>query len=440
MDFLTTPLPEDIRKLIWLGMFEQARNSIKERMKKPIPKEMKERLKFELFRLELLEKSYPYTKDEAVKLFKKLFKGVKKSDFENLLKNGYLDFRYINGEIKFQERFHYNIGFSLEEYSKKQKVDPERKKIRKLTNESVERLLNTKEPKKYFVKARVSIKRKKPLNEKVFVWLPFPLEKYQQNNVKLIKTSHDYKLASSKSLQRTVYMEGKDTDEFWIEFSYIVSEWIKEKFKFFKPLPTKKDLSEKSPHILFTPYLQKVLNKILKGTNKDNDYEIARKIYDFLTLNVRYSYVLPYALYDNIPEYVTTVFRGDCGFYASTFITLCRMAGIPAKWQSGWFVTPLGASPHDWALIYLKDSGWVPADLSFGSSRRNNEEMRQFYFTNLDGYRMFANLDFQASFSPKKKYFRNDPYDNQIGEMESEHSYIIDTESKIEILTFEEIK
>ncbi|MDK2900991.1 MAG: hypothetical protein PWQ45_1579, partial [Thermosipho sp. (in: thermotogales)] len=371
--------------------------------------------------------------------FKKLFKNAKKQEFEKLLEDGYIDFRFINGEKRFQERFHYNVGFTLKEYKERQKKDKSRRNLRKLTNDTIVRLLKTKQEKTYSVSAKISIKRKNPKNEDVCVWLPVPFEKFQQTSVKITNASHDYILSSPTTLQKTVHMKGKDTETFWVEFSYNISEWIGENSKY-KYKPTKADLSEKPPHVLFTPYLKEVLQKILKAVKPNNDYEIAKSIYDYLTKNVYYSYVLPYALYDNIPEYVTTVFRGDCGFYAVTFITLCRLAGIPAKWQSGWFATPSGASPHDWALVYLKDFGWVPADLSFGGSRRDNEEMRMFYFGNLDGFRMFANLDFQADFSPKKKYFRNDPYDNQVGEMESKDGYIIDTESEIEILSFKEVK
>lgn len=79
MKFLTTPIPKDIEKLINLGMFKQVKENILKRFKKPIPESLKERLKFELFRLELLEKAYPYNEKEAFELFKKLFKNAKKT-------------------------------------------------------------------------------------------------------------------------------------------------------------------------------------------------------------------------------------------------------------------------------------------------------------------------------------------------------------------------
>ena len=66
--------------------------------------------------------------------------------------------------------------------------------------------------------------------------------------------------------------------------------------------------------------------------------------------------------------------------------------------------------------------GWLYADPSFGTAavRAKNEERRQFYFGNLDPYRMVANRAFQAPFTVEKEFWRADPYDNQLGEMETE--------------------
>jgi len=96
------------------------------------------------------------------------------------------------------------------------------------------------------------------------------------------------------------------------------------------------------------------------------------------------------------------------------------------------------ASPHDLALFYVKPYGWLPADLSFGGTRRENEKLRSFYFGNLDGFRMVANSDFMKDFVPKPNFLRFDPTDNQLGEAES-LSGKVKIESKIEVISFEEI-
>ncbi len=103
---------------------------------------------------------------------------------------------------------------------------------------------------------------------------------------------------------------------------------------------------------------------------------------------------------------------------ALTFITMCRIAGVPARWQSGLYVAPDSVGSHDWAEFYTPQTGWLNADVSFGSSaRRMGEEWRRrHYFGNLDPWRMVANNRFQAEFEPSFDGMREDPYDNQMGE------------------------
>ena len=58
---LSTPLPEDIQKLKWCGQFEQAKRVIGLRLKRELPRAMKDRLTLELEILERLPGQYPYS-------------------------------------------------------------------------------------------------------------------------------------------------------------------------------------------------------------------------------------------------------------------------------------------------------------------------------------------------------------------------------------------
>ena len=149
--------------------------------------------------------------------------------------------------------------------------------------------------------------------------------------------------------------------------------------------------------------------------------EKARRFYDFITLNTHYSFQPEYFVLENISEGCARNFTGDCGVFALLLITLMRCAGIPAQWQSGNCAQPGDMGSHDWTRFYVAPYGWLFADPSFGGGavRRGNEEERQFYFGNLDPYRMVANRAFQAPFTIAKQHWRADPYDNQSGEMES---------------------
>lgn len=179
-------------------------------------------------------------------------------------------------------------------------------------------------------------------------------------------------------------------------------------------------LGERLPHIRFTPYIRGLAREIT-GEER-NPLAKARRIYDFITTRVNYSFVRSYLTLENIPEAAAVSLKGDCGVQALLFITLCRVSGIPARWQSGLFVTPQSAGCHDWAQFYIEPFGWLFADCSFGGSAYRNHaaERWNFYFGNLDPFRLPAAREFQADFVPVSRYLRNDPYDNQTGEAEYE--------------------
>lgn len=62
----------------------------------------------------------------------------------------------------------------------------------------------------------------------------------------------------------------------------------------------------------------------------------------------------------NIPQFpifrntLLKIKHGDCGMVSLLFITLCRLNGIPAKWQSGFMMHPGDVNLHDWAEIYFE--------------------------------------------------------------------------------------
>ena len=202
-----------------------------------------------------------------------------------------------------------------------------------------------------------------------------------------------------------------------------------------------KDTAELAPHIEFTPYIRALTEACAQGCT--TPLEKAKSFYDFITKNFRYTYMPAYFTLDSIAENCARSFTGDCGVFALLFITMCRCAGIPAEWQSGFAAEPEFVGGHDWARFYAEPFGWLFADPSFGvsSNRNENEERRMFYFGNLDPYRMVANRAFQAPFTVDKRYFRTDPYDNQYGEIETEDRGLRYDEykRKAEIVRFEEL-
>lgn len=161
------------------------------------------------------------------------------------------------------------------------------------------------------------------------------------------------------------------------------------------------------------------LAKELTG-GETNPLLIVRRFYDFITTKTDYRFVRDYCSIDNIPEYCALNRRGDCGVQALLFITLCRIAGIPAVWQSGLDAKPGDVGEHDWARFYVPSIGWVYADLSYGGSSyiRGAFDRWNFFFGNVDPYRVPINDGFQKELAPAKIHMRIDPYDNQCGEAE----------------------
>jgi hypothetical protein len=445
LKFLVFSLPEEIKRAKFQKDFSKAKELIKWWLNRNIPEFLRKRLEIELIRIERLPLTYALSLDDALKEAKARINGFTDEEFYRYFDAGFIDYISLNGKIFVERRFVDNLGFLFPEIKNRLSESESIAKGRAFLEERIQSLLKGDKPKIWRIRARVYYFFTNPSGKKIKVWLPIPRGVFPQSDVKILKTSHhNAVIASPDALQRTVYMEGFDGDEFCVEFSYQISEQFSEKL--YRILLEGKDngisgnpgsefLREQSPHITFTPSIRLLASEL--SDEKDDHFSKVRKVYDFVTLKVRYSYVRPYLFYDNISQFVLDNLKGDCGFQALLFITLCRFLGIPSRWQSGWYITPYGASPHDWAVAFLGDFGWRPVDLSFGGKKKDDIERRMFYLGNLDGFRMIANDEFMQEFYPATRFMRLDPYDNQVGEAEYEDEKAFG-EHKIEVLEFEE--
>lgn len=427
LKYLKVNLPEDILKLKCSGDFEGAQKLINLRLKKHIPEAMRKRLELEKEILKTIRGEYPYTFEEALKMMQDNVKDFTEEELIRLQEDSQADWILVDGQIHFNESFYGSLILTRKDLkerliNKEEKDDDERGGFLDK---------NIKEAKasggaSYFIHLKTTLKIKGNsvrTGEKVRVYMPLPIN-CQQSNIKIIKTIPKASYTADENYpSRTAYFETvlENNQEFSVEYSYEsrlkynepnLSNVSKEQPKF--------DTGELEPHIMFTPYIKELAEEIIG--NETNPLIKARKIYDYITQNVRYSYMRAYSTIINIPEYAALNLKGDCGVQALLFITLCRYAGIPARWQSGLAVTPQHVGPHDWAQFYVAPYGWMFADPSFGGSafRNDNTEKWDFYFGNLDPFRMIANSEFQHEFDPPKKYWRHDPYDNQVGECEYE--------------------
>ncbi len=267
-----------------------------------------------------------------------------------------------------------------------------------------------------------------PADEMVKCWLPFPREgNVRQQNVKLLSTSmDDYILAPNSQLQRTVYMQkpavaGEPTI-FEMTFSTTTRpQWFDLENAEIKPYDKSSELykkytNERSPHLLFTPAIKAMSEKIL-GDEKDS-YQIVKKIFNHITDNYPWASAREYSTIENIPEYVIAHKHGDCGQVTLLFMVLARYNGIPARWQSGWMLHPGNKNLHDWCEIYFENLGWVPVDQSFGRQQVENPEVQGFFLGGMDNYRLIVNDDYGMPLFPEKQFLRSETNDFQRGEVE----------------------
>ena len=99
---------------------------------------------------------------------------------------------------------------------------------------------------------------------------------------------------------------------------------------------------------------------------------------------------------------------------------MARCAGIPARWESGWWVEPATVNMHDWARFLIRPHGWLWADLTKGAEAEayGDSEPREFYQGNIDACRLVCNSDIGQQFDPLMDHWRCDTVDSQRGEVE----------------------
>lgn len=268
-----------------------------------------------------------------------------------------------------------------------------------------------------------------PDGEVVRCWMPLPrTDIARQQNVRLLSASEmDYDISPTDYAHSTFYADkraekGKPT-VFWEEFEYTsYGEWHDLRPEDIRPYDTSSELyrrytSERDAHIVFTPRLRQLADSLTRGI--DNPLLKARSIFRWIDSNFPWASAREYSTIENIPEYVLANRHGDCGQVSLLFITLCRICGIPAHFQSGFMLHPGEENLHDWSEVYFEGVGWVPVDMSFGTpGYAANDKERLFYMGGIDSWRMVVNDDFGGELYPHKRFPRSETVDFQRGEVE----------------------
>ena len=431
--YLNIGLPEDILRRKMHGDFQGAIALIDRRLgEEHTPEALRSCLIVQREIISRMEADYPYTREEALGIIREHIPDFEEAELEERIDNGRIRWIYVNGEMRIFNRFFQSMVKADPPFAARAGVtlpgveSTVNKNVKGLIDRTIEKMME-----KGSMTNRIRIRAKMKVNDEVFekgmfvrAHLPIPANCEQQSQIRIEKVyPENGQIAPADAPQRTVCWEEnmEENHEFMVEYSYLHKAVYRDTRQMEPSDEIQPDFhtQEEAPHIVFTPYIRELVKNLTEGVT--DPLEKARIFYDFITFNMKYTFMPAYFGLENIAETCARSYTGDCGVFALLFITLCRCAGIPACWQSGLTAEPDFCGGHDWVRFYVAPHGWLFADTSYGTGavRLEKEERRQFYFGNLDPFRMVANSEFMAPFTVDKDHWRADPYDNQVGEIET---------------------
>jgi transglutaminase-like putative cysteine protease len=271
-----------------------------------------------------------------------------------------------------------------------------------------------------------------PAGETVRAWIPYPRAvPGQQEDIRYVASvPAQHRIASESAPQRTVYLEKPAVAGHKTVFSVTYELTLLAQYHAIDPDKVQAEtitpelapfVAERAPHIVFTDAMRAFSRKVV-GDEK-NPYRIAQKLFAAVD-RIPWAGAREYSTISNISDYALRAGHADCGQQTLLLMTLLRLNGIPARWQSGMVYSDDGSrysNIHDWGYLYLAPYGWVPMDVTTGRlhpAAGDDKALEWFYLGGLDNYRIAFNDDFSRRFQPSKRHFRSDDVDSQRGEAE----------------------
>lgn len=427
------------------GHFLAASNVLDNALAAAPPGPQRKQIEFELDRLNRICQDFSLSQDDLFQALQLSVNGLTRKEFEQWVREGRFDSRVIDGQHWFMRSSVSNLYFRYPDLYTRRMDGSDRTNLvnaflascRAIKQAALSQGTPYVLPKRFDMTMTVTANADAvPGGNIIRAWLPVPRNYPYQTNFEIVSSSPVVKeLAPADSSIRSAYFEkaalaGKPSD-FTLHYRYTrYGVWFDIDPSRVVPFDGKDPAiavyTREAQHVVFTPEMRALSLKI--GGGEKNPALLAKKFYDWIGENVHYSYAIEYSTIRNISDYCRSRGYGDCGQEALFFITLCRLNGIPARWQSGWHTFPGVMTIHDWTEIYLAPYGWVPVDpymsvmaahYATALTVDQRHEIRDFYFGGLDQWRMAANDDHCQTLSPPKNTYRSDNVDFQRAELES---------------------
>ncbi len=406
------------------------------------------RLEFERERLRRIRRDFPLRRRDVVEGLSKSVRDFREEELVAWLKEGLLDRQMIDGEERFFVSSVSNLFFRRPELEARRVPARDTSALQRAHLENArsvraaarERGMPHVLPKRFQVRMTVRVlPGSVEAGARVQAWLPVPRSFPHQGEFALLSSDPmEPRVAPAESPIRSVYMERPATSDGSVTFeiayaytahavSFDLSSPRSGVVEASRVAPEWRRYMEPGPHVEFTESMRRLAETVAAGETEP--VARARRYYEWIAGWIRYSYAPEYSTIRNLGEACRSSGRGDCGQAAFLLMTLCRISGIPARWQSGWAIFPGDETIHDWCEVHLEPWGWVPVDPYMGMyamqyatqlSPEERVELRDFYFGGLTQYRMAANSDHGQELWPPKRAMRSDEVDFQRGEIESD--------------------
>ncbi len=221
------------------------------------------------------------------------------------------------------------------------------------------------------------------------VHLAIPADRDNQTITNTIRYTSDYTdIVTDKWGQRTAHFHADDLEMGSIHEVQMVTTFTAYDVRYFiypeqvgslDNIPTKikeQYLENNAKYQINHPVIQNALKEAL-GQEK-NPYWIARKLYNYLIGQMYYEMVGGW----NTAPVVLERGNGSCSEYSFVYISLCRAAGLPARYVGAISLRGDDSSMddvfHRWVEIYLPDYGWISVDPSGGDKILPRDQANSF--------------------------------------------------------------
>lgn len=439
-----------IVQMVDAGYFKKAESAITSALERGAgASPAREALLFERERMRRILMDFSLEESEALAKLRQQVPDLRQAEFDEWADAGLIEHRVIDGRTLYFNRSISNL-FRLSPEAAERRADP--KPFRDGPMESfnahhiaiAEAAMSSGKssvlPQQVRVTQTLTVNADAvPAGEAVQAWIPFPREiPGQQEDIRLLDSEPaKADMAPASVAQRTVHMEkparaGQPTT-FSVQYEMTVYARYHD-IDGERVLPTPNDpalaesLAERPPHVVFTPALRAFSRDVVG--NETNPYRITQKLFAAVD-RIPWAGAREYSTISNISEHALRTGFADCGQQTLLLITLLRLNGIPARWQSGMVYSDsqVGGADragywnlHDWGQVYLAPYGWVPMDVTTGrmpgAIDGQGRSLEWFYLGGLDAYRIAFNDDFSTPFEPAKRHFRSETVDSQRGEVE----------------------